>query len=145
MNPQYLVEQLQLIDEYVEYARSISRRTKEEFLADQILIDAAIRELTVLFETSHNVAKHLIAGLGWRTAQSKAEAFEILAENKVLSNELCEALRQASRFRNLVTYQTTMVDNQIVYDILTQRLGDFEQFAAEVARWLEQRQGETGV
>ena len=46
MNPQYLVEQLQLIDEYVGHARSISRRTNEEFLADQILIDAAIRELT---------------------------------------------------------------------------------------------------
>ncbi len=88
MNPQYLVEQLQLIDEYVGHARSISRRTNEEFLADQILIDAAIRELTVLFETSHNVAKHLTAGLGWRTARSKAEAFEILAENKVLSDGL---------------------------------------------------------
>ena len=96
MNPQYLVEQLQLIDEYVGHARSISRRTNEEFLADQILIDAAIHELTVLFETSHNVAKHLIAGLGWRTAQSEAEASEILAENKVLSDGLCEALRQAS-------------------------------------------------
>ena len=48
MNPQYLVEQLELIDEYIGHARSISRRTNEEFLADQILIDAAIRELNVI-------------------------------------------------------------------------------------------------
>jgi uncharacterized protein YutE (UPF0331/DUF86 family) len=38
-----------------------------------------------------------------------------------------------------------MVDKQIVYDILTQRLGDFEQFAAEVALWLEQWQEEPGT
>jgi uncharacterized protein YutE (UPF0331/DUF86 family) len=93
MNLRYLVEQLQLLDEYVGHARSISRRTNEDFLGDQILIDAAIRELTVLFETSHNVAKQLIAGLGCRTDQSKAKAFEILAENK---GSLGWALRGAS-------------------------------------------------
>ncbi len=106
-------------------------------LRDPILIDAAVRELVVLFETSHNIAKHLISESGWRPAASKAEAFEILAENGALPEDLCEALRQASRFRNLVTYQTTMIDNEIVHRILSQRLGDFERFAVAVAEWLQ--------
>jgi len=118
MNRDYLVEQLKLINEYVTRARSISGHTKEEFLRDYLLIDAAVRELSVLFETSHNIAKHLIAELGWRTARSKAEAFEILAENDVLPRVLCDALRQASRFRNLVTYQTAIVDSEVVFDVL---------------------------
>ena len=138
MNPDYLAEQLGLIEEYTARARSIAARKKEEFLRDPILSDAAVRELTVLFETSHNIAKHLIAELGWRTPRSKAEAFEILAEEGVMSHELCDAFRQASRFRNLVTYQTAIIDEEEVYRILSDRLGDFGHFAAAVASWLEQ-------
>jgi uncharacterized protein YutE (UPF0331/DUF86 family) len=137
MNRDYLVEQLQLIQEYVTRARAISGHTREEFLQNYLLSDAAVRELSVLFETSHNIAKHLVAESGWRGASSKAEAFEILAENDVLPQDICDALRQASRFRNLVTYQTAIVSNEVVFDVLKERLGDFEQFAVHVARWLE--------
>ena len=35
-----------------------------------------------------------------------------------------------------------MVDNNVVYDVLIERLGDFEQFAAHVAHWLERRHDE---
>ena len=98
MNLEYLTEQLKLIEDYVSRARSISRHPKQEFLQNHILSDAAIRELTVLFETCHNIAKHLIAESGWRTAETKAEAFEILAEVGVLPDDLCDAFRQASRF-----------------------------------------------
>ncbi len=141
MNPAYLTEQLELIRDYIARARSIQQRPQEEFLNDYILIDAAVRELTVLFETAHNVAKHLIAELAWRPARSKAEAFEILAEMGVLPDDLCDAFRQASRFRNLVTYQTLVIDNALVYDILRERLPDFERFATSVALWLERRRG----
>ena len=137
MNPDYLAEQLGLIGEYVSRARHVGQRPREEFLADPVLIDAAIRELTVLFETSHNIAKHLIASREWRAARSKAEAFEILAENGVVSDPLSGALRQASRFRNLVIYQTSLVDDGIVYKVLTEHLSDFEEFAANIASWLE--------
>ena len=36
-------------------------------------------------------------------------------------------------------YQTAIIDNEVVYKILTEHLGDFEQFAVAVARWLERR------
>ena len=138
MNRDYLLEQFRLIEEYTGRVRLIATRSKEAFLADKFIVDAAVRELMVLFETSHNIAKHLIASRGWKEAASKAEAFEILAKEGVLSNEISAAFREASRFRNLVTYQTTVVDDEIVYEILVNRAGDFEAFAAQVASWIEQ-------
>lgn len=138
MNRDYLLEQFRLIKEYTGRARSIATRSRDDFLADKFIIDAAVRELVVLFETSHNIAKHLIASRGWKEAVSKAEAFEILAKEDVLSHELSLAFCEASRFRNLVTYQTTVVDDKLVYEILVNRVGDFEAFAAQVAGWIEQ-------
>lgn len=133
----YLLQQFQLIQEYLSRAKRIAGRTKEEFLSDPIAIDAAIRELTVLFETSHNIAKHIIACNGWRNPTSKAETFEVLAEMGVLPNSLADSFRQASRFRNLVTYQTALIEEEIVYRILRERLIDFESFVSHVAQWLK--------
>ncbi len=137
MNRDYLLEQLELIEEYLERARSLAGHSRDEFLADWMKVDAAVRGLSVLFETSHNIAKHLIASRGWATAASKAGAFEVLAQEKVLPEGLADSLRQAARFRNLITYQTAIVNNDVVYDVLNTRLGDYEQFASQVARWIE--------
>lgn len=136
LNREYLLEQFELIEEYLQRARRVAALSQEEYLADPTAIDASVRQLTVLFETSHNIAKHLSSRLGWRPSRSKAETFEVLAEQGVLPPDLCQSFREASRFRNLVTYQTAMVKEALVYKILQDHLGDFERFTALVGRWL---------
>ena len=59
------------------------------------------------------------------------EQFQILEEYL-----LVDALREASRFRNLVTYQTAVIRDEEVYQILQDHLDDFERFLSLVARWL---------
>jgi uncharacterized protein YutE (UPF0331/DUF86 family) len=136
LNREYLLEQFELIEEYLRRARRNAALSQEEYLADSTAIDASVRQLTVLFETSHNIAKHLSSRFGWRLSSSKAEAFEILAEQGVLPPDLCQSFREASRFRNLVTYQSARVEEALVYKILQDHLGDFERFTVLVARWL---------
>lgn len=136
VNPEYLLEQFQLLEEYLRRARGIAGRPREEYLNDPYAVDASVRELVVLFETSHNIAKHLIARAGWRAPASKAEAFEILGEQGILPDDLVNAFREAARFRNLVTYQTAIVRDEIVYQVLQAHLTDFERFLALVARRL---------
>jgi hypothetical protein len=73
LNREYLLEQFELIEEYLQRARRNAALSQEEYLADPTAIDASVRQLTVLFETSHNIAKHLSSRLGWRPSRSKAE------------------------------------------------------------------------
>lgn len=136
INQEYLIEQFELVEEFLRRARGIAGRSREDYLSDPYAVDASVRELTVLFETCHNIAKHLIARHGWRAPLSKAEAFEILGEQEILPEDVVEAFREASRFRNLVTYQTAIVRDEVVYQILQDHLTDFERFLSLVARWL---------
>lgn len=136
INQDYLLEQFALAEEYLRRARGLASRSQADYLSDPYAIDASVRELTVLFETAHNIAKHLIARNGWRTPLSKAEAFEILGEQGVLHSDLVESLREAARFRNLVTYQTAVIKDEIVYQILQENLSDFERFLSDTSRWL---------
>ena len=137
LNPSYLLEQFRLIEEYLRRARGIAARPREEYLQDPNLVDASVRQLTVLFETCHNVAKHLISRFDWRPPDTKAEAFEILCEHGVVTEDIQDAFRSAARFRNLVTYQTAIVQDDIVYRILQEHLADFESFLAAIAQWLK--------
>jgi uncharacterized protein YutE (UPF0331/DUF86 family) len=140
VNQEYLLEQFRLIEEYLRRARGIASLSREDYLKDPYAVDASIREVIVLFEASHNVAKHLIARNDWRTPQSKAEAFEILGEQGILPQDLVDSLREAARFRNLATYQTVVIQDEIVYQILQDHLTDFERFLALIARWLSPEQ-----
>jgi uncharacterized protein YutE (UPF0331/DUF86 family) len=117
----------------------LAAKPQQDFLRDPFAVDAAVREITVLFETAHNIAKHLIAGNSWKSPGSKAEAFEILAANRVIPDRLVASFQAASRFRNLVTYQTSMVQDAVVHQILSQHLSDFDDFIVHVANWLKQR------
>ncbi|HXU32740.1 MAG TPA: DUF86 domain-containing protein [Thermoanaerobaculia bacterium] len=132
----YLTQQLRLVEEYLRRARAIASLSLSEYLGDPNLGDASVRQLTVLFETCHNVGKHILSRRGWREPLNKAETFEILAEQGVFPPSLVDALREAARFRNLVTYQTAAVDETKVYEILQNHLGDFDSFLTHVAGWL---------
>ncbi|MCB9385706.1 MAG: DUF86 domain-containing protein [Bryobacterales bacterium] len=143
MNEDYLAEQFELIEEYVRRARSIAARGEATFLQDPILIDAATRELTVLFETAHNIAKHILSSRDWQKAESKAAAFEILERHGVIEAGMSQAMRQAARFRNLATYQTTMINERTVFEILSRDVGDFEEFVGQVAHWIRASQTDT--
>lgn len=140
INREYLLEQFRLAEEYLRRARGLASLSRDEYLLDKNAVDASVRQVTVLFETCHNIGKHLISRYEWRAPESKAETFEILAEQGVLPEDLIDAFRGASRFRNLVTYQTIIVQDELVYKILQEHLADFEQFLSCVARWLESGQ-----
>src|ERR1700712_851499 len=114
LNQGYLLDQFRLIEEYLRRARGIASRTREEYMGDPNLVDASVRQVTVLFETCHNVAKHLISRFGWQPPETKAGAFETLHEHGVVTEALRDAFRSAARFRNLVTYQTAVIQDDVV-------------------------------
>jgi uncharacterized protein YutE (UPF0331/DUF86 family) len=45
-------------------------------------------------------------------------------------------MRQMARFRNRIVHLYWDVDLDLVYDFLTQRLGDFEQYLSHVEGYL---------
>ena len=103
---------------------------------------SAVLCLAGFSDSRSNITKHLIASSQWPNAESKAEAFEIVAQEGMLPRTLADSFHQAARFLNLVTHQTTKVDDDVVYDVFTEQFGDFEQFAAHLAQWLGRRHDE---
>jgi len=65
-----------------------------------------------------------------------AETLQRLADNEALSEELAGDLQRAVGFRNISVYEYDKIDWHRVYQLVTDRLDLFRQFAREiVAAW----------
>lgn len=81
----------------------------------------------------------IISLKGLRKPESYREVIEILGEGKILSKKFVEKFAPAGGFRNVLVHGYAKVDVKKVYKFLQENLTDFEDFAKQVARYLERR------
>ncbi|MCS7185718.1 MAG: DUF86 domain-containing protein, partial [Armatimonadota bacterium] len=76
------------------------------------------------------------------------DIFEKLVRASVISDEMAKTLRRMKGFRNILVHEYGRLDDQIVFDIVVNRISDFEAFKREVLEALQklypQASGEYG-
>lgn len=82
-----------------------------------------------MIEACIDIANHIISSERLRRAESYAEMFKILGENKILSKDLAYKLSLMARFRNFLIYRYEKVD---VNKIVDKHLVDVEMFMREI-------------
>ncbi len=65
------------------------------------------------------------------------QAFDVLAGGQVISAELARSMKAAVGFRNVAVHAYQQLDLDILFAIVTERLGDFAAFAAAVVQFVE--------
>jgi uncharacterized protein YutE (UPF0331/DUF86 family) len=96
------------------------------------------RGLQLCVQNVLDIATHIAASAG-RDVPDYATAIDQLAEVDVISREFAKAFRAVAGFRNVVVHDYLDVDAVIVHRLLNERLGDFEEFARMVSRYLDSR------
>jgi uncharacterized protein YutE (UPF0331/DUF86 family) len=110
-------------------------RTAAELRADADLRWAVERGLQLCAQNVVDVATHLCSAAGL-DVPDYASAIDKLAELAVLPPEFASRFRAVAGFRNVLVHGYLEVDLDLVQRFLTERLGDFEEFAAHVERYL---------
>lgn len=106
---------------------------------DPTLRGAVERYLSLALECVFDVGEMIISLEGLRKPESYREVIEILGEGKILSKRFVEKFAPAGGFRNVLVHGYAKVDVKKVYKFLQENLMDFEDFAKQVARYLERR------
>jgi uncharacterized protein YutE (UPF0331/DUF86 family) len=107
---------------------------QEEFLADEHKVGHARYLFVIAIECCIRAANHVIASERFRPAENSADSFVVLIEEAVLPKEREEDFREMVRFRNRLLHLYWVVDDELVYRRLQERLGDFDDFARGVAK-----------
>ena len=109
-----------------------SSLSQEEFVSDQMVVDAAKYRLLVAIEAAASMCTHLAARQLGEAPSSYAQCFQVLASSGIISPALAERLSAMARFRNLLVHVYDEVDDSQVWEVLQSDLGDLEHYLSSI-------------
>lgn len=129
---------LRLLDGVRRDVARIRERAKQQ--RDPVGLDAVKYRFITAIEGAARAAHHIAVSEGWATPESNADAFRVLASNRVIGADVADRMSQAAGFRNVLVHQYAEVDDDLVIAAVD-RLSDLDSFTTQVADWLRQTAG----
>ncbi|MEE8526542.1 MAG: DUF86 domain-containing protein [Thermoanaerobaculia bacterium] len=126
------------LEEYLARLEELARRARAEVLGNAGLMAQVERWMHLAVESAIDLAQHLISSRGWRTPTTNREAFRILREEKVLPSRLAEQMEDWAGLRNVLVHLYLEIDHQLLWTALTEELSQLRDFAAAVAKILDE-------
>ena len=139
VNQALVLRLLASIEGFVSDLRNADDITHDRFLRDIRLQRFVERTLHIAVEACMDAVHHIISDEKWREPDSYADAFAVLAENGVLTEEQAGRFAMMARFRNKIVHYYEKIEPEQVYGIFKSRLEDFDVFVAAVRDWLAGR------
>ena len=124
------------LDLYVSQVAEYRDLTVEQYRGDWKTQRIVEGTLQMAVEVCADIANHVIADRGLRVPTTYAEAFEVLAEARLLDARLRETMVRMSQFRNVIVHQYTELEPAIVVRILREHLEDFARFRTTAVTWV---------
>ena len=132
-----LLAKLDELDGYLVELRSIAPDRFEDYLRVEKK-RACERLLQVLVEAVIDACALLVTGLRLGLPGEEDDLFEKLLRRAVISHSMADTLRRMKGLRNLLVQEYGRVNDELVFETVRLRLGDFDAFKREILAFLRQ-------
>lgn len=93
-----------------------------------------------IVETLVDLAYLIINENKFKSPENDEQAFYIMGDNKIISNELAEKLRGAKGMRNIIAHEYGKVDDELVYEAVSNELiNDTQEFIKSILKFNRQK------
>ena len=82
-----------------------------------------------------DIGLHIISGLSSPVPDTMGQTFDVLADKRVISNELAVKLKKSVGFRNIAVHNYDSINWDIVHSIVDLHLKDFSEYAKAIVAW----------
>lgn len=125
----------------IDFIRRESKRLKElgdysfeEFKAGPFYFDASLRMLQIAIESMIDICNHIVARKGLGLLRNYHDGFRILTEQGILDPEMLDTYKTMTKLRNRIVHMYDEVSAEEVYEIIQQRLPDFDAFITSMVK-----------
>lgn len=132
-----ILNKLERLQGYVRILNTYKKCSIQDINEDFTLSGAIERYLEVSLECVLDIGEMVISKGGFRKPETYKEIIEILGEEGILPEEFAERFAEAAKFRNILVHMYAEIDVEMVYEILQNNLGDFNDFARFIASYLQ--------
>lgn len=130
-----LLSKLDELDGYLEELRKILPTNFKVYQTIPIKRGTE-RLLQLCIECVIDICQLLVSGLRLGLPTDELDLFEKLLKHKILSPKTTSLLRKMKGFRNILAHDYGEVDDELVFETSSKRLGDFRVFKNEVLKYL---------
>ena len=115
-------------------------RIKEEYegnpenLEDYRRNDAIVLNLQRACESVTDIAMYVISTRKLGIPQTKKEAFDLLKNANLISDELCKKMKGMVGFRNIAIHEYKQIDEEILQDVIENHLKDLTDFTRQMLK-----------
>ncbi|HUS60520.1 MAG TPA: DUF86 domain-containing protein [Nevskiaceae bacterium] len=127
---------LEALREYLKVLKPLQGITGEKLAKNINKRARAERFLQLAIEACIDIAELIISDQRLPTPKTSREAIEILGQEKIINQKFAQKFAPVTGFRNILVHDYLKIDYRQVADKINNRLGDFERFAQEVAKFL---------
>lgn len=126
------------LDEMTRYVEELKEMLpeEEEYLQNLIKRRACEKTIEVAIESLIDVSAMMVSAQRFGLPSSEESILDILVEKKVLGMELGERLKDMKGFRNILIHRYAHVDDEIVYQNMTDYLVDFFEFGKAIESYI---------
>jgi len=135
-----VLNKLERLQKYIKMLNSYKKYSFQDINEDFTLRGAIERYLQLSLECCIDIGEIIISSMGLRKPETYKEVIEILGEEGILPEEFAERFAEAAKFRNVLVHMYAEIDVELVHEILQNNLGDFDEFAKHIARYLEKKE-----
>lgn len=122
-----------LADQIIKIKENIGEPTIEEFEGNWLLVSGAERALQVAVEIMIDIAERILALENAGPAAFAADAMQKLEAIRVIKS--AETYSDMVRFRNLIVHEYEIIDHRVLYDVIINKLDDFNLFRKEIDQY----------
>jgi uncharacterized protein YutE (UPF0331/DUF86 family) len=128
---------------YLGELRSVVPATLQEYGAVEKRRSCE-RLLQISVETAIDVCALVVSGLRLGLPGEENDLFEKLVDRGVISRPMADVLRRMKGMRNILVHEYGRVDDELIFETVAHRLGDFDTFRREILAFLENAPGNPG-
>jgi uncharacterized protein YutE (UPF0331/DUF86 family) len=129
-------KRLNKLDEYLAILIQLQRYSYDEFVQSPERYGSTERFLQLAIETINDMGNHVVAEMNLGVVNWISDVPFLLSKAGYLDQEIKENWIKMIGFRNVLVHDYLDIDLSLVYDILTNRLKDFEKIKLTFAQFL---------
>lgn len=128
---------LVILNKYETIEKCINRINEEyegtpSNLEDYRRNDAIVLNLQRACQAVMDIATYIVSTKALGMPHTNGEAFEILYQNHLISEETLKNMKGMIGFRNIAVHAYREVDNEILQDVIESHLKDLREFARQM-------------
>ena len=123
-------------DEALGKLKRLAEHSHREFLEHYEKIDSAKYNFIVTIESLIDICNRIIAKQKLGSPEDYADVVRLMKGKGVIEETLAQRLIQMVKFRNMLVHVYWKIENDKVYQYLTENLEDFESFKKAIRAYL---------